>query len=43
VTVAPTVLFLDPDGRELARHEGEGPETVAAIRSGLDALAQATQ
>ncbi len=29
--VAPTVLLLDTSGRETARFEGEGPETVRAI------------
>ena len=39
VTVAPTVLFLDSAGHVVARHEGEAPETIDAIRSGLDQLA----
>jgi hypothetical protein len=38
VTVEPTVLVLDASGREVARHEGESPETVAAIRSSLERL-----
>ena len=41
VTVAPTVLFLDASGREVARHEGEGREAIDAIRAGLDQLAVA--
>ena len=39
VTVAPTVLCLDSTGHVVARHQGEGPETIEAIRSGLDRLA----
>lgn len=39
VTVAPTVLFLDSTGHVVARHEGEAPEIVEAIRSGIDRLA----
>lgn len=39
VTVSPTVLFLDSTGHVVARHEGEGSETIAAIRSDLDRLA----
>ena len=39
VTVAPTVLFLDSTGNVVARHEGEEPETIEAIRAGLDRLA----
>lgn len=38
VTVAPTVLFLDSKGHVVARHEGEAPETIEAIRSGLERL-----
>jgi hypothetical protein len=36
VTVSPTVLFLDPQGTIVARHEGEGPATISAIRARLD-------
>ena len=38
VTVAPTVLFLDGAGHEVARHEGESPAVVDSIRAGLDRL-----
>lgn len=41
MTVRPTVLFLGSDGKPLARHEGEADETIDAIRSGLDRLAEA--
>ena len=41
VTVAPTVLMLDSKGRVVARHEGEGPEAIEAIRSGLEQLSKA--
>lgn len=39
VTVAPTVLILNPDGTEKARHEGESEETLAAIKAALARLA----
>lgn len=35
VVVAPTVLVLDPDGRELSRFEGESAATLDAIRTRL--------
>ena len=35
ILTAPTVLFLDAYGREIARYEGEDERTVAAIRSHL--------
>ena len=38
VTVEPTVLVLDASGRVVARHEGEAPDTIQAIRSSLDRL-----
>ena len=38
ITVEPTVLVLDQAGREVARHEGESPQTIAAIRSSLERL-----
>jgi hypothetical protein len=38
VLVAPTVLILDRDGREVARFEGEDPKTVEAIRTELAQL-----
>jgi hypothetical protein len=41
VTVAPTLLFLDSSGEVIARHEGEAPETIEAIRSGLHRLEDA--
>ena len=40
VTVGPTVLFLDPSGHEVARHEGESPETIEALSAQLAALAK---
>ena len=43
VTVAPTVLLLDSTGRVVARHEGEAPETIEAIRSALDRFAAVRQ
>ena len=33
--LAPTVLFLDHSGREVARFEGEGPETVRGVLARL--------
>lgn len=38
VTVEPTVLILDRDGHEIARHEGESAETIRAIRASLERL-----
>jgi hypothetical protein len=38
ITVAPTVVFLDPDGRVLSRREGESTETIAAISQELARL-----
>ncbi len=38
ITVAPTVVFLDPNGRVLSRREGESAETVAAISEDLARL-----
>ncbi len=38
VTVVPTVVFLDPGGKVLARHEGESSESLAAITAGLAKL-----
>lgn len=38
ITVEPTVLVLDASGREVARHEGESRETIAAIRESLERL-----
>lgn len=39
VTVEPTVLVLDADGREIARREGESQDVIAALRTDLDRLA----
>ncbi len=36
--VVPTVLILDQNGREVSRHEGEGRDTVKAIRASLEQL-----
>lgn len=41
LVMAPTVLFVDGAGHELARHEGEGPDTVRSIQAGLASLAPA--
>jgi hypothetical protein len=38
VTVAPTVLILDADGRVVARREGEASDALAAISADLAAL-----
>lgn len=38
VTVAPTVLILDADGRVIARREGESNDALAAISADLAAL-----
>lgn len=38
VVVAPTVLVLDRDGRELSRFEGESVATLDAIRAKLNEL-----
>jgi hypothetical protein len=38
VTVVPTVVFLDTDGRVVARREGESTETLAAISADLTRL-----
>lgn len=39
VTVEPTVIFLDANGREVSRREGESGDTIAAIRAELERLA----
>lgn len=39
VTVEPTVVFVDSDGTELSRHEGESSEIITALRGELDELA----
>lgn len=36
VVVEPTVIVLDPAGREIARHEGEDEDTVTAIRADIE-------
>ncbi len=41
--IAPAVLVLDKDGRELRRFEGEAPNTVKAIREELEHLAPAAR
>lgn len=38
VSVEPTVIFLDEQGHEVSRHEGEGGETIASIEAELDRL-----
>ncbi|MCA2979411.1 MAG: hypothetical protein INH37_14125 [Myxococcaceae bacterium] len=38
VTVTPTVLVLDGQGREIGRHEGESSEVLAALRADLEHL-----
>ncbi len=38
VTIVPTVVFLDPGGKVVARHEGESSEILAAITAGLAKL-----
>lgn len=38
VLTAPTVIILDPQGEVVSRHEGEAPQTVAAIRTRLEQL-----
>ena len=40
VVVSPTVIVLDSSKTEVARHEGEEPATIAAIRADLDDLLQ---
>lgn len=38
VLTAPTVLILDRSGQVVSRFEGEGRDTVAAVRAGLQQL-----
>lgn len=38
VLTIPTVLILDRNGREVSRFEGEGRDTVKAVRTGLAQL-----
>lgn len=38
VTIVPTVVFLDPGGKILARHEGESSEILTAITADLAKL-----
>lgn len=40
VTVEPTVIFLDEDGRETSRREGEAGETIAAIEEELGRMSE---
>ena len=35
VLIIPTVLILDRDGQVVSRYEGEGPDTLKAVREGL--------
>ena len=41
--IAPAVVVLDADGRELRRFEGEAPVTVKAIRTQLERLSPTKQ
>ncbi len=43
VVVAPTVLVLDKDGRELNRFEGESVSTLEAVRTRLSQLQSSKQ
>lgn len=36
--IVPTVLILDRNGQEVSRYEGEGRNTVKAVRAGLEQL-----
>lgn len=36
--IIPTVLILDPNGQEVSRYEGEGRNTVKALRTSLEQL-----
>lgn len=36
VVVDPTVILLDVNGREIARHQGEDARTIAAIRADIE-------
>lgn len=38
VLTVPTVLFLDHNEQVVARFEGEGPDTVAAVRNQMQNL-----
>ena len=38
VLTIPTVLILDKDGNPVSRYEGEGRDTVKAVRAGLEHL-----
>ena len=38
ILTEPTVLILSPQGEVVSRHEGEAPQTVAAIRTQLEQL-----
>ncbi len=40
ILTAPTVLFLDAKGKEIARYEGEDKKTVEEIRSQLKRMAE---
>lgn len=41
ILTAPTVVFLDATGQEVARYEGEDEKTVEAIRSHLKRITEA--
>ncbi len=43
IVVAPTVLVLDKDGRELSRFEGESVATLEAVRARLNQLQSSKQ
>jgi hypothetical protein len=43
VTVEPTVIFVDATGREVSRREGESGDTIAALQSDLDRIAERRQ
>lgn len=40
VTVEPTVIFVDGNGREVSRREGESGDTITALRADLARLAE---
>ncbi len=42
VTVVPTVIVLDTNGKVVERHEGESSETLAAIKASLERLVAKT-
>jgi hypothetical protein len=38
LVIVPTVLILDSNGKEISRYEGEGRDTVKAVRASLEQL-----